>query len=315
MDIWQDKRIKDLVNVLKNKKRKNTVSTKKDVTLVAPRFIFVCGKAFEEGKETIREITISRLEHHKGESGYGNETNLALCVISENLYIQDLAADVFSFEKMLAEISQKIIIVVESAGTLCELGAFVMNDECFAKTIVINEDCEKYKESFVTRGPIKMLEDENEDNVILHYGAERIKTSMEFSRRMEEIVNEKLEIPINNDHKEIELKSLIYEIANIVELFQPLEYFEIEELYKEIKGFKSYSIKRTSKHNIKTIKKVVFLMEKMQILIKNKGYYRLNDKISCYNTMFNITRKEYNDLRLVYLNRLHKYQPQRMVNS
>lgn len=57
---------------------------------------------------------------------------------------------------MLAETSQKLIIVTESVGTFCELAAFVMNDNCCEKTIVINEDHLDYKKSFVTRGPIKM---------------------------------------------------------------------------------------------------------------------------------------------------------------
>ena len=36
----------------------------------------------------------------------------------------------------------------------------------------------------------------------------------------------------------LQIKSLIYELANIVELFQPVEYCESETLYKRLKDLK-----------------------------------------------------------------------------
>lgn len=57
---------------------------------------------------------------------YGTQNEAVLCIIAEKLYVQDLSEDIFSFEKMLAEISDRIIIVAESPGEhFCELGAFV----------------------------------------------------------------------------------------------------------------------------------------------------------------------------------------------
>lgn len=313
MNIWEDHVIVTLLNELNTHLRKNTASTKKDVNLTAPRFVFVCGRKKEEGTETIRSITIDKLEKNMVSSEYGKESVAVLCIISEDLYVQDLAEDIFSFEKMLAQISHKIVIVAESPGSFCELGAFVMDKEFFSKTIVINEDNDDYKNSFITRGPIKLLEEKNEKSVILHNGQDGIKTNIEFQHRMSEIVNEELIIPPNSDSKHIKLKSLIYELANIVELFEPLGAYEIEMLYKRLKEFSSYTIDNTIDHKITNIKKVLFLMEKMNLVYKKKGCYYLNKKISCYNILFTISRKEYNDIRIKYLNRLDKYLPQRMM--
>lgn len=308
----KDKAIKDQINSLSLKLRKKTASSRKDGQFVAPRFIFVCGKDIHTSGDTIRKITIEKLEQQKTENMYGFRSNNVLCVISENLYNQDLAEDLFSFEKMLAEISHKIIIVTESAGTYCELGAFVMDDECRKKTVVINEDKEEFANSFITKGPIKMLESDNEKAVILHNGIDHIKSNSEYEFRMEEVAKEALIITPNLECQCINLRSLIYELTNIVELFQPIEAFEIERIYLTIKGFKNYTIKK-SKHKIRTISNVIKLMEKMGLVIKAEGLYTVFPKISCYDVMFNISRKEYNDFRIRYLNRMSKIHPERML--
>lgn len=312
MDILEDKTIVKLIDLLKEKLRKKTISSKENISLSAPRFIFVCGKEIVSGEETIRSHTIDTLRKYKVKNSYGTENESTLCIISEYLYVQDLSEDIFSFEKMLAELSDRIIIIAESPGTFCELGAFVMDEQCREKTTVINEDNDAYQNSFITKGPIKKLEAQSENSIILHNGLERIRNSHEYNYKIKQIAQDDLIIHINNNSKEIELKSLIYELANIIELFQPLEYFEIETLYKKIKGFSSYMIKNTAGHKIRNIKQVLALMEKMGIVNRIQGYYIINHNISCYNVLFKISRKEFNDFRIAYLNRIDKCQRQRM---
>lgn len=128
---------------------------------------------------------------------YGTQNEAVLCIIAEKLYVQDLSEDIFSFEKMLAEISDRIIIVAESPGTFCELGAFVMDEDCRRKTMVINEDNADYENSFITKGPIKKLESLNESSIIRHNGLERIKNSHEYNFKVQEIAKAPLTIAIN----------------------------------------------------------------------------------------------------------------------
>lgn len=312
MDILEDNVICSLVDKLKLRVRKKAVSSKEQEALSAPRFIFVCGKELVDGEDTIRNYTIKTLRKYKVSNHYGTQNELTLCIIAEKLYVQDLSEDIFSFEKMLAEISDRIIIIAESPGTFCELGAFVMDEKCREKTTVINEDNEAYKDSFITKGPIKKLESLDEKSIILHNGLSRVKNSHEYNYKVRQIAEADLVININKESKEVDLKSLIYELANIIELFQPLEYFEIETIYKKLKEFQSYRIKNTTGHKIRNIKQVLVLMEKMGMLKKREGYYILNDNISCYNVLFTITRKEFNDFRIQFLNRLNKCQKSRM---
>lgn len=130
---------------------------------------------------------------------YGTQNEAVLCIIAEKLYVQDLSEDIFSFEKMLAEISDRIIIVAESPGTFCELGAFVMDEDCRRKTMVINEDNADYENSFITKGPIKKLESLNESSIIRHNGLERIKNSHEYNFKVQEIAKAPLTIAINDN--------------------------------------------------------------------------------------------------------------------
>ena len=282
MDILEDKVICQLIQSLKVRLRKKTISSREQPFLSAPRLIFVCGKEWVDNEETIRNYTIRTLRKCRIANHYGTQNEAVLCIIAEKLYVQDLSEDIFSFEKMLAEISDRIIIVAESPGTFCELGAFVMDEDCRRKTMVINEDNADYENSFITKGPIKKLESLNESSIIRHNAGA------------------------------VELKSLIYELANIVELFQPVEYFEIETLYKRLKDFEGYTIKNTADHKIRSIRQVLSLMEKMDMLLRQDGYYILNKNISCYNVMFRISRKEFNDFRIMYLNRLNKCQKSRV---
>lgn len=310
MQIIEDKIIKELIDGLKYKLRKNNISS--NVTLLAPRFVFVCGKEIKKGQNTIRKYTMDKLEKFKIQNDYGTEYESVLCIISEYLYVQDLSEDIFSFEQMLAEISDRIIIVAESPGTFCELGAFAMDKKCRDKIIVINEEKEEYKDSFITKGPIKMLENRDENSVILHSGFERLKFSSVYNNTMKKIAKDTLKIKINYDSEKINLKSLMYELANIIEIFQPLEDLEIEMLYKIIKNFETYEISNTEGHKIRSIKKVLMLMERIGLIKKEKGYYTINRNISCYNILFKISRKEFNDIRINYINRINKCQPQRM---
>ena len=312
MEIFKDEVVQNLVDHLRNSLRRNVISTRKDSSLSAPRFVFVCGKKIAEEEESIRGYTMKKLNMQKVQNDYGSEYGTVLCIISEYLYIQDLAEDIFVFEKMLAEISDKIIIITESPGTFCELGAFVMDEQCRKKTVVINENNENFKSSFITRGPIKLLENEHPDRVILHNGLERIKESLEYNYKVQQIANEEFSININKDANEIHLKSLIYELTNIIELFQPIEPYEVEYLYKGLKKFSSYQIHNTAGHKIRTIKQVLFLMEKMKLVRKEKGYYFINNGMSCYNVMFSISRKEFNQIRIEYLNRLNNCKSERM---
>lgn len=66
--------------------------------------------------------------------------------------------DLVSFERHLAELSSVIVLVLESAGSIAELGLFSVIEE-FKKKLLIFIETEHYQsESFIKLGPIDYLE-------------------------------------------------------------------------------------------------------------------------------------------------------------
>lgn len=318
INIWEDKKIVEIIKFLKNNKR--TVQFQNDVV---PKFVFICGKQIlddngnifseEQLKDNIRYYILNSLDKKIKNIDYGKEIKLVSGVVSEKLYQQDWAENILSFEELLAEISEYIVIVVESEGTYCELGAFVMNDNFMKKTIIINSDNPAYAKSFITRGPIKKVKDKNPERVILHNGIERIRNSTEFNEKLHKLASGSVPIKPNKNSEELSLKYLIYEFANIVELFQPLEEYEIQKIYKNIFDIEKYDIKNRNKNKIRTFKQVIELMENMELICKRNGMCYLNEDNTFFNVISSINRKKFNELRIEYLSRIYKLQPGRMV--
>lgn len=182
MELLKDKGVLALIDELKKEIRTRGVE---DGGL--PRFIFICGEQILddsgnlisestlESQNNVRYFIMKNFKKHIYTGEYGKESHPAQCVISEYLYSADKAIDILTFEEVLAEISEYIIIITESPGTFCELGAFALHDSFVDKVIVINEDNPKFKTSFISLGPIKKIENHNEKNVILYSQCQLVK--------------------------------------------------------------------------------------------------------------------------------------------
>ncbi len=319
MELLRDKCVVELIEELKKEIRTRSIE---DSTI--PRFIFICGeqildddgnlinKNILEAKNNIRYLIMKNFSLYKNCGEYKKESRPAQCIVSEYLYTDNKAIDILTFEEVLAEISEYIIIISESPGTYCELGAFALNDIFANKTIVINEDNPKYKKSFITKGPIQKIERQHEENVILYSSKETLKNSIELKDMITKIASRKVKYTPNLKEQKINLKNLILELLNLTELFEPVTAYELELLYKEIRQIKNYTIWNKNKHKISSFRLVIQLMSDMKIIKYKDGYYRINKDITCYNTMFTINRKYLNTFRTRYLCRVYKCEPERI---
>ncbi|MGV1065401.1 retron St85 family effector protein [Clostridium perfringens] len=108
--------------------------------------------------------------------------------------------DLLSLEKFLAENSDIICVLPESAGSFVELGAFTNNNETLGKLFVmINRKYEKDK-SFIIMGPVKYIINKKGKERIIFYKDNDIdravkKIREEFKRFIKE--NGKQDIAIN----------------------------------------------------------------------------------------------------------------------
>lgn len=322
MELLKDKVVLALIEELKSEIRTRGFEDKS-----IPRYIFICGeKILDNSKNIINEEELEIKNNiryyimksfnsciYTGE--YEKESHPVQSVISEFLYSPDKEIDILTFEEVLAEISKYIIIVTESPGTYCELGAFALHEKFYDKIIVINEDKPEYKDSFITLGPIKKIEKRNENNVILYNNKASIKKSLQINEMIKRIASEEVRYTPNLDPKALDLKNLIYEIINLIEIFEPVTIYEVEYLYMQIRNITNYDIKNKEKHKIYSIKRVIELMKDIGLMYVDNGYCRANKEFTCINTMFIMNRKKYNDIRSRYLCRVYKCEPERMDPS
>jgi hypothetical protein len=75
--------------------------------------------------------------------------------------------NLLSFRSDIAELVGLILLFVESAGSLAELGAFAALEEVAPKLLAVLNDFHYGQSSFVRNGPLKFLENEHGDESIL----------------------------------------------------------------------------------------------------------------------------------------------------
>lgn len=77
--------------------------------------------------------------------------------------------DLLTIEHKLADYSDCVVIINESAGTLAELGAFASNEKVVKKLLVVNPQEHAGSESFVNLGPIAKANKKSLFGEVIHY--------------------------------------------------------------------------------------------------------------------------------------------------
>ncbi|MEW9939204.1 retron St85 family effector protein [Clostridium butyricum] len=274
-----------------------------------PKFAFICGRQVfdEDGNYKSEEILVNEKNKRHflmkqfeslskmGKYGYRN----VVSVISEKLY-QNEEIDILTFEELLAEISDDIIIIVESMGTACELGAFTIKNRYIDKVTVINQKKHAQDKSFLNDGPIKKIKsiDDGQRVIIVKNSYYMNKGSKDFRDFVERTIGKEVDIIPNKDENNILLKSMIYELLNLIELFGPLYQNDLFELYKYFKGFSHYKLKDRDKHKINTSSQIIELMKNMGLISVTDKCISISPNITCYNAMFTISQDSFQRYRL-----------------
>ena len=259
------------------------------------KFLFVCGKEISTGITTNRDVIVKQLS---------KIDNRIKCLVAENLYFDETKYNILHFENLLAEISDYIIIILESPGTFCELGAFVNNKKLINKLIVINEDNINFKKSFITKGPLKLIEKNH--NLYLYQG------NMINSPNIKFLINKiHKEKPISVKHTQlgatsIELKSLICDLLNLIYIFGPVCNYELELIYKKFFNINKINISNHNNFGISNINEVLNLLCKMNLIEYTNKYYVSNKSIVFKNFSFNLSEIAIDSIRATYLCKVHK---------
>jgi hypothetical protein len=128
--------------------------------------------------------------------------------------------NVLEVEQRLADLADMVVIIVESAGTLAELGAFAMNSALRPKLVPILDAQHRGDKSFINMGPVHWVDKESEFAPTIYADFDAItRAGHELELRLDKIRrprNEEItELARNPQHRLFVLWDLIAAIGPV----------------------------------------------------------------------------------------------------
>ncbi len=120
------------------------------------KLIFLCGANRATNVPSFRREAVKRFI----EKSPGYKVIYAEPVFNELIRIHQgrSRTNALDLEHEITNLVDKVIIVMESAGAICELGAFA-HSELRKKLIVLNDNAHRSQESFINTGPLAAVSD------------------------------------------------------------------------------------------------------------------------------------------------------------
>lgn len=234
-------------------------------------------------------------------------------VLSEQMWEDGFnnSIDLLTFEEFLAEVSDAIILFVESPGSFCELGAFAYADALFSDKLIVVMD-EKYRgsRSFISTGPALKAKDDGskvvfaqtENGALLANQELRLEITglVETIKMKQSQTNKRL---VNENGNKVYISSFIVEFLELLRIVQPISVTDLLQLYKLVKGFNSFTfVKRTGEEFKREIKigYILKLLQNSGIIEEEASIIRLCNHKKTQNLMLkyygNAMEKERNRL-------------------
>ncbi|MBO5746188.1 MAG: retron St85 family effector protein [Clostridia bacterium] len=283
--------------------------------ITCPKFVFLCGKAFQNYnryKSTNRGIVERYLK---------SKSQDIFIVLSEKLWEEgfDNDIDLLTFEEFLAEVSDAIILFAESPGSYCELGAFSYADKLFSnKLIIVIDDKYKDNKSFIITGPTAKAKKNGAKVVYASVSSGDLlssidlitildEKSMEFSSKSSSC-NKRTP---NVNQNSVFVNTFILELLNLIQITQPITRKDLLDLYKRVKGFSGFTFVKSDGREFNNEIKYSYIIK----LLNSVGLIDLNGEVISSNLfdksqqlMFNYTKTEENKERNKLLCRKYRHK-------
>lgn len=202
--------------------------------LLAPHITFVCGGPVDvtaTSNHSIRNMLMNLSAKMPAKS--------QRFTLAENFKDwKDGYSNLADFENDIAAISSVIVVILESAGSLTELGLFFANDALRRKMVVVVHSGHHSAESFIKFGILNPLEADNEEAVLVYEIDSNNIDSVQESEVVEILqavweISEKVDKtsqfdPSNHGHN-------IFLTFQIIDLFTILTKFEIAKYLSILK--------------------------------------------------------------------------------
>lgn len=212
--------------------------------------IFLCGGVSTD-KQCIRDSVRKIMEKYK---------NIRI-LYPEDMFMdilsKDKSIDLLSLENFLADNSDVICILPESAGSLVELGAFTNNEKTLEKLFVIMREKYRKQKSFIMTGPIKYISKQKGKDRIIFYEDDNLESVIKKA------INTFKKFNNTSRNSKIEINTIIgqyYFIPLLLYFLNNVLLKDIKEIFKRI----------YSKHNISDRNIDMILGSSIKLLYKNK---------------------------------------------
>lgn len=220
--------------------------------------IFMCGGLVDVSEPeplSVRAALVEYLHKVRCELALG----LTLAENYKDWLHDSIYKNLIEFETDIAQVSSLIVLCLESAGSITELGLFVKSPDLRRKLLVFVSDTHYQESSFISLGPLRYLQSENEASVCAYpWDNSNLKHSLAGSYK--EMRRDMLSALARQDNSEKfnrdnhgHLAFLIYEM---VKTFKALKLTEISR-YLEVVGVAVKSDK---------LKRLLFILDKLHLV-------------------------------------------------
>ncbi|UWQ89658.1 retron St85 family effector protein [Rhodobacteraceae bacterium M382] len=211
------------------------IDLEKSRILQSPPIVFLCGGEVDIEKtsnHSIRNMFMNILGKSEFEE-LAPSIKLAEDFKNWHLGYENLSA----FENDIASLSSYIVVILESAGSLAELGLFYANSNLKSKLVVIVRDEHYDASSFIKLGLIQPLKEASNDSVFVYKldpkDVEKIKVS-EVREIVDDIHELVKDVAKTSKFNALDRGHVLYLIFQLIDLFHALKKTEIEGCLKAL---------------------------------------------------------------------------------
>lgn len=265
------------------------------------QIIFLFGAKPNKNNSTAREIFYKYSQKHLKQYQF---------LQAEDFFktFTDDSIDLLTIEEQLATYTDCVLILLESPGTIAELGAFALNNDLVKIILAVNKIEHKNEESFISLGPLAKVEKVSSFGKVIYAN---FKSILKSANAIEERLKNNLRknsrtIDISTyskfkDKKNRRFKLLF--ICDIITLFGPVKKNDLIFILKETYGDNFFNDIGFELGLLKSLGFVNELDGYYSKSVKKEFYFFKYSNINMYKTRFKI------------INHYAKYQSNRLLIS
>jgi len=131
---------------------------------------FLCGGPVNLGAPAPKSMREALLRHLDDHTRFGRAEILLAERAIEKLPETEFE-NLLDFEECIASIVAAVVLIVESPGSICELGAFIKTTEISKKLVTVVQNEHQNRRSFITLGALKYLSGKypNRAHIVYHW--------------------------------------------------------------------------------------------------------------------------------------------------